>query len=250
MLLPISDHPNPRGVPWMTAALVAANVLVFALVTLPMAAQRPDPQDPLLYAYLRAIADTLPPGVALLDVARQTTLYDLFVFQFGFRPAAMSVLTLFTSMFLHGSLLHIAGNMLFLWIYGNNVEHRLGPVGFLAWYLLAGIAATAFQSAFNLGSQIPLIGASGAISGVLGFYFVWFPGHTVRMFAFLFPFFVGTLYVPARIVLAIYLLVDNLLPFLVATGAGGIAHGAHIGGFVAGLAAALVMGRRKVNSEQ
>jgi len=244
MLLPLSDHPNPRGVPWVTIALVAANVLVFALVTVPMVAQRPDPQDPLLYEYLRAIADSLPPGVPLLDVARRTTLYDLFVFEYGFRPAAMSAVTLFTSMFLHGSLMHLAGNMLFLWIYGNNVEHRLGPAGFLFWYLATGIAAAAFQTAFNLRSQIPMIGASGAISGVLGFYFIWFPRHTVRLFAFLFPFFVGTLYVPARVVLAIYLLVDNLLPFLVASGMGGVAHGAHIGGFVAGVGVALMLRRR------
>lgn len=180
----------------------------------------------------------------LLDVARRTTLYDLFVFEYGFRPAAMSAVTLFTSMFLHGSLMHLAGNMLFLWIYGNNVEHRLGPAGFLFWYLATGIAAAAFQTAFNLRSQIPMIGASGAISGVLGFYFIWFPRHTVRLFAFLFPFFVGTLYVPARVVLAIYLLVDNLLPFLVASGMGGVAHGAHIGGFVAGVGVALMLHRR------
>jgi membrane associated rhomboid family serine protease len=243
MLLPISDHPNPRGVPWMTVALIAANVVVFALVTLPMSAQRPDPQDPLLYAYLRAISDTLPPGVTLLDVARQTTLYDLFTFQFGFRPAQMSVVTLFTSMFLHGGLMHLFGNMLFLWIYGNNVEHRLGWAGFLFWYLLTGAAAAGFQAIFNLGSQVPMIGASGAISGVLGFYFIWFPHYTVRLFVFLFPFYVGTLYVPARIVLAIYLLLDNLLPFLLTPGAGGVAHGAHIGGFVAGVAAALAMRR-------
>ncbi|MCC6608070.1 MAG: rhomboid family intramembrane serine protease [Burkholderiales bacterium] len=243
MLLPISDYPNPRGMPWMTVALVAANVLVYALVTLPLSAQRPDPQDPLLYAYLHAISDTLPPGVTLLDVARQTTLYDLFTFQFGFRPAQMSVLTLFTSMFMHGSLMHVFGNMLFLWIYGNNVEHRLGWAAFLFWYLACGAAAAAFQAVFNLHSQIPMVGASGAISGVLGFYFVWFPRYTVRLFVFLFPFYIGTIHVPARIVLAIFLLLDNLLPFLLTTGMGGIAHGAHIGGFVAGVAAALAMRR-------
>jgi len=243
MFLPISDHPNPRGLPWMTIALLAANVAVFVVVTLPMSAQRPDPQDPLLYEYLRAMSESLPPGASLLELARRTTLYDLFVFEFGFRPAEMSVLTLLSSMFLHGSLLHLFGNMLFLWIYGNNVEHRLNPLGFLFWYLATGIAAAAFQTAFNLGSQIPMIGASGAISGVLGFYFIWFPHHTVRLFVVLFPFYVGTLYVPARIVLALYLVIDNLLPFVLATGMGGIAHGAHIGGFVAGVAVALVLRR-------
>ena len=96
----------------MTVALVAANVIVFLIVTNPMSAERPHPEDPLLYEYLRAISDSLPPGVPLLEVARQTTLYDLFVFEFGFRPAAMSVATLFSAMFLHAGLLHLAGNML------------------------------------------------------------------------------------------------------------------------------------------
>lgn len=241
MILPISDYPNPRGAPWMTIALIAANVLVYVLVTLPLSAQRPAPNDPLFHEYLRAIAQALPPGVSIRDIAQQTSVYDLVVFEFGFRPAAIGVVTLFTSMFLHGGLLHLAGNMLFLWIYGDNVEHRLGSLPFLVWYLLAGIAATAFQTVFNLGSQIPLVGASGAISGVLGFYFVWFPHYMVRVLVFLFPFFMGTINVPARIVLGIYLVLDNVLPFLFASGMAGIAHGAHIGGFIAGLAAAWIM---------
>jgi membrane associated rhomboid family serine protease len=191
MIIPISDHPNASGLPWMTLALIAANVAVFVFVTLPLSAQRPELNDPLLLEYLRAIRETLPRGASLREVARQTSMYDLVVFQWGFRPAEMSVPTLFTSMFLHGGLMHLLGNMLFLWIYGDNVEHRIGPVGFLFWYLATGVAATAFQTVFTLGSQIPMVGASGAISGVLGFYFVWFPGHTVRLFALLFPFYVA-----------------------------------------------------------
>ena len=245
MILPISDYPNPRGAPWMTIALIAANVAVYLLVTLPLSTQRPDFNDPLFQEYLRTIAQSLPPGVSLRQIAQQTSAYDLLVFQWGFRPGAISVVTLFTSMFLHGGLLHLAGNMLFLWIYGDNVEHRLGALPFLAWYLLAGIAATAFQTVFNLGSQIPMVGASGAISGVLGFYFIWFPHYTVRTLVFLFPFFMGTINVPARIVLGIYLVLDNVLPFLFAASDAGIAHGAHIGGFIAGLAAALAMRGRK-----
>jgi membrane associated rhomboid family serine protease len=249
MIIPISDYPNARGLPWMTLALIAANVAVFLFVTMPLSTQRPNPNDPLLLDYLRAIKESLPPGVSLREVARQTSMYDLVVFQWGFRPAEMNPVTLFTSMFLHGGLMHLVGNMLFLWIYGDNVEHRIGPFGFLFWYLATGVAAAAFQTVFTLGSQIPMVGASGAISGVLGFYFVWFPGHTVRLFAFLFPFYVGSLFVPARIVLTLYLIVDNLLPFLMGPSGSGVAHGAHIGGFIAGVAAAWALKNRTADPQ-
>jgi len=102
---------------------------------------------------------------------------------------------------------------------------------------------------FALDSKVPLVGASGAISGVLGFYFRWFPRNTVRMFVFLFPFFMNTVEIPARIVLAIYLFVDNLLPWIFSMGGGGgVAHGAHIGGFLAGLLIAWVMDAREVSA--
>jgi hypothetical protein len=138
--------------------------------------------------------------------------------------------------------------MLFLWIYGDNVEHRLGRLPFLFWYLVTGVAATLAFALFAGGSLVPLVGASGAISGVLGFYFLWFPRNTVRVFVFLFPFFMNVIAIPARIVLGIYLVVDNFLPFLFTQGAGGggVAYGAHIGGFVAGLGVAWMMGRREV----
>jgi membrane associated rhomboid family serine protease len=165
------------------------------------------------------------------------------VFKHGFRPGAPSLADLLLSMFLHGGLLHLAGNMLFLWIYGDNVEHRLGPARFVLWYLATGAAATLFHAVFFLSSDIPLVGASGAISGVLGFYFIWFPKNTVRMLFFLPPFLWHVFEIPARIVLLIYLVIDNVLPFIFA-GAGGVAHGAHIGGFIAGAGAAWVMARR------
>ena len=101
--------------------------------------------------------------------------------------------------------MHLFGNMLFLWIYGDNVEYRLGRLAFLLWYLATGVAATLFFAVFALDSTVPLVGASGAISGVLGFYFLWFPRNTVRLFVFLFPFFMNVVAVPARIVLGVYL---------------------------------------------
>jgi membrane associated rhomboid family serine protease len=245
MFLPIGDYPNPRGLHWMTLALIVANVAVYLLLTLPLSAQPANPADPRVAEYISALARQLPPGIRPGDVARSLTAYDLLVFQWGFRPAAMNVTDLFASMFLHGGFMHLFGNMLYLWIYGNNVENRLGPIGFLIAYLLTGVAATAAQTLFNLNSGIPMIGASGAISGVLGFYLRWFPHHYVKIFVFLFPFYVGPTMLPASLVLWAYLIFDNVVPFLFASAqGGGVAHGAHIGGFIAGFAVALVMGRR------
>ncbi len=251
MLFPIGDYPNPRGLHWMTLALIASNVAVYLLVTLPLAVQPVHPADPRVAEYVAALARDLPPGVSRAEFARRLTEYDLFVFQWGFRPAAMSVTDLFASMFLHGGLLHLAGNMLFLWIYGNNVEDRLGPFGFLLAYLATGVAATAFQTLFNPSSAIPMIGASGAISGVLGFYLRWFPHHQVKLFVFLFPLYVGPVLLPASVVLWAYLIFDNVVPFLVSsTAGGGVAHGAHIGGFIAGFALALALGRRPARAPE
>jgi len=135
--------------------------------------------------------------------------------------------------------MHLAGNMMFLYIFGKNVEYRLGHLRYLLVYLGCGVSATLFFSLFSLNSQIPLIGASGAIFGVLGCYFLWFPKNRVRCLIFLFPLVVTTIYLPARLLLGFYLIIDNLLPFIVVgTKGSGIAHGAHIGGFLAGLAIA------------
>ena len=247
MLLPLSDAPNPRGTPVVTWALIAVNVAVYLLVTLPLGSQPPDPADPALRAYVEMVRETLPPNVPLQAALRNLSAYDLFVFEHGFRPAAPQAGDLVSSIFLHGGFMHLFGNMLFLWIYGDNVEYRLGRLRFLLYYLLTGVAATLFFTMFALDSNVPLVGASGAISGVLGFYFRWFPRNTVRMFVFLFPFFMNTVEIPARIVLGIYLFVDNVLPWIFSIGGGGgVAHGAHIGGFVAGLLIAWAMDAREV----
>jgi membrane associated rhomboid family serine protease len=249
MILPLGDAPNPRGVPFATYLLILINVAVYLMFTLPLSYQPPDPNDPALVEYLQIIRDTLPPGAALEQALRQLSAYDLFVFRYGFRPASPSVLAMFAAMFLHAGLLHLVGNMLFLWIYGDNVEHRLGPPSFVFWYLVSGVAATLFQTMFSVGSPIPMIGASGAVSGALGFYFVWFPHNQVRLLVALFPFYMNVVHVGARLVLGVYLVADNLLPFLFAGGrqGGGVAHGAHIGGFLLGLAVAWLLDRREVN---
>ena len=249
MILPLSDAPNPGGRPYVTYALIAANILVYALVSLPLGGQPPDTGSPAFAAYVDVVREQLPPGVSLRAALAGTSAYDLYVFEHGYKPASPQAADLFYSLFLHGGFLHLFGNMLFLWIYGDNVEYRMGRLGYLLAYLATGVAATLFFSLFALDSQVPLVGASGAISGVLGFYFLWFPRNTVRMFVFLFPFFMNVVAVRARLVLGIYLLLDNVLPFLVSTGGGGgVAHGAHIGGFVAGLAGAWLLDQRGVRA--
>lgn len=242
MFLPIGDIPNPRSTPWVTYALIGINLAVFALVTIPLSLARPDLSDPLLLDYLNAL--NLHGDWPLQSLLDQVTAYDLAVFRHGFRPAQPSFPALITAMFLHAGWLHLAGNLLFLYIFGDNVEHRMGSASFLLGYLTAGIAATLFFALFVPDSQVPLIGASGAISGVLGFYFVWFPRNQVKVFVFLFPFLMTTILVSSRLVLGFYLLVDNLLPFLVSSSqGGGVAHGAHIGGFLTGMGLALAAER-------
>lgn len=237
MFFPISDSPNAPGRPVATWSLMAVNIAVYLLVTLPATLGKVNLTDPLLFEYLQVL--DLVGRVTAREVYQNFSAYDLLVFQYGFRPAESSLLTMLSSLFLHGGLMHLAGNMLFLYIFGNNVEFRLGHWRFLLTYLGCGIAATLFFAFFVPTSQVPLIGASGAISGVLGCYFLWFPRNRVRCFLFFFPFLMTSIYLPARWVLGFYLVIDNLLPFLFTAGSGtGVAHGAHIGGFLGGLAIA------------
>lgn len=248
MILPIGDHPNPRGTAPVTWALIAMNVAIYVLVNLPLDFQPADPRDPAFPEYLEVVTEAARGQVSAMQLARQTSAYDLFVFSHGFRPSEPSLADLLVCMFLHGGFLHMAGNMLFLWIYGDNVESRLGPLRYLFWYLATGVAATSFHALISPDSPFPLVGASGAISGVLGFYFVWFPKNHVRVLWFLPPFLMQVFEIPARIVLTVYLLLDNLLPFLLAGSGTGVAHGAHIGGFLAGLAVAWVTDRRAMGA--
>lgn len=247
MFLPVGDQPNPPGTPYVNYILIALNVAVYLLISLPLSTRPADPRDPRLQEYIDVVGQNLPPGVSIREVARQVSAYDLVVFSYGYRPADPSIVSLFTAMFLHGGFLHLFGNMLFLWIYGDNVEHRLGRLGYLFWYLATGVAATLFFAVLDRSSKFPMVGASGAISGVLGFYFLWFPHNLVRVWIFLFPFFMNVVALPARLVLGFFLVIDNLLPFLVSGGRGtGVAYGAHIGGFLTGLGAAWVMNQKQV----
>ena len=146
-----------------------------------------------------------------------------------------AIVTVFTSLFLHGDFLHLAFNMLFLWVFGNNIEDRLGRIRFLPFYLLCGAAAGVAQSLSDPDSPIPLIGASGAISGVLGAYLVLYP--KVGVLTIVMPFFFLPFRLPAWLWLAIYFALQFVYLGNSATAeGGGVAYLAHIGGFVAGAA--------------
>jgi membrane associated rhomboid family serine protease len=139
-------------------------------------------------------------------------------------------ITLLTSMFMHGGIMHLFGNMLFLWVFGDNIENRLGHVRYAIFYVVCGLIAAAGQIAMDMGSIIPMLGASGAISGVLGGYLLLYPKRRVR--AILFNFLTD---VPAYVALGSWIVYQIILGYLTPAGTGGVAYAAHIGGFIAGL---------------
>ncbi len=153
--------------------------------------------------------------------------------------------TIFTSMFMHGGFLHLGGNMLYLWIFGDNIEDSMGHVRYAVFYLLCGTAAALAQGFVDPSSEIPMVGASGAISGVLGAYILLHPGATVRVFIFL-AFFVTVAHVPAWIVLGVWALMQLVSASNVSAADPGVAFFAHIGGFVAGLVLIPLFKRRWV----
>lgn len=235
MFLPIGDSPNPeKFTPYVTWGLIAINVAVFVLINIPLSGQPLDPTHPLLADYARMLMSQGIPATHIRAVLAHTSAAEMMLFEFGYKPGAPHLINLFTSIFLHAGFMHLAGNMLFLFIYGDNVEHQMGRVRYILMYLVTGALAT-LSFAFLAGSSMaPLVGASGAISGVLGCYFLMFPRNVVKIFVLLFPIFMNVVRVPARLVLGLYVLLDNLLPIILGSGTN-VAHGAHLGGFFAGL---------------
>jgi membrane associated rhomboid family serine protease len=169
----------------------------------------------------------------------------------GLEPLAQApwFVTLFTSMFMHGGILHILGNMLFLWVFGNNIEDRLGRLKFAAFYLAAGLVAVYSQAALDVESTVPTIGASGAVAGVLGAYALLHPKARVLTLLII-VFFVTLVEIPALILLAIWFVLQ-FVPALgqvagpEAGGGEGIAYFAHVGGFIFGLATIKLLARRR-----
>jgi membrane associated rhomboid family serine protease len=199
------DNSQRRTFPYVTTALVVLNVLVF-----------------------------------LLELSQG----EKFITDWAFIPARFSdepgadAVTIFTAMFMHGGWMHLIGNMLFLWIFGDNVEDRIGHVKFLIFYLLAGLAATFAQYYVSSNSAIPNVGASGAIAGVLGAYLLMFPNSRVNVLLGR-----NIVAMPAFAVLGLWILfqiISGVANSNQSADVGGIAYMAHIGGFVAGLAMALV----------
>ena len=204
MLFPYKDD-NPRIlVPYVTYCIIGINALIFVLQF----------------------------NLGISDPSAEKA----FIYRFGFIPADFSLITIFTSMFLHGGISHIVGNMWFLWVFGDNVEGVLGHIKYAIFYLMCGLAATISQLLINPNSTIPMVGASGAIAGVLGMYMIRFPHARVHVFAFIIIFFT-TFRVPAMFVLGFWFFnqLTNGFGSLGFDTTGGVAWFAHIGGFIAGV---------------
>lgn len=155
-------------------------------------------------------------------------------------------LSVFTSMFMHSGWMHLIGNMLYLWIFGDNVEDAMGRGRFIVFYLLCGIAAVVAQALPNPDSVIPMIGASGAISGVLGAYLLLYP-HARVLVAIPFGFYIHTMRVPAGLVLVLWFVIQLFSSIAAGNQQGGVAFGAHIGGFLAGMALIPLFKRRDIS---
>jgi len=225
-VIPIKDYAGPRRrLPWITWGLIAVNVVVFLYqVSLGADAQA------FIFAY-----SVVP--VALTHGIPQTSLPDVPA-HFPFHTPSPVYLTLITAMFLHAGWLHIGGNMLFLYIFGDNVEDRMGHIPYLLFYLFCGVVAGITQVAVDPGSSIPSLGASGAIAGVLAAYLVLFPLARVRTIIFI-VFFFTIVTLPAFVLIGIWFLLQFLAGVAalsnVQQGMGGVAYFAHVGGFVTGL---------------
>ncbi len=231
MLFPISDDDRHlTTTAYVTYALIALNVVVFFFL-------QQGGANHAFTAGFSVIPFEIMKGVDLVDLIAIPTQGQPVSIQHYLGPTPI-YLTLLTSMFMHGGFMHLAGNMLYLWIFGDNIEHRFGPVTFLGFYLVAGLAASATQIALDPQSVIPTLGASGAISGVLGAYLVLFPRNKVTAIFF---FYVVT--IPAFLALGAWIGMQVLegIGSLGGGQVGGVAYGAHIGGFVAGALLALVI---------
>ncbi len=204
-MFPIRDHNPSQKVPYVTYALILANVAIFLA------------------------------GTVLLQTDRQIGQY---YYDYALIPARLSAgenqLALLTSIFMHGGVLHLGGNMLFLYIFGDNMEEEFGHGGFVLFYLLSGLGASLAQYVAEPYSTIPMIGASGAIAGVMGGYLLMFPRARVDVLLF-FIVFIRIIPIPAWLVLGLWLGLQVFSGFGLDTSQGGVAYWAHAGGFILGV---------------
>jgi len=212
-MIPIRDEIRTKRIPYVNYALIAINIIVFMTMFV-------NPQK----------AEAIVMEHALIP-AEVTQNFSLGVIK-----------NFFTAMFMHAGWLHLVSNMLYLWIFGDNIEDRLGHLGYLLFYLGAGVFASILHVVFNVNSVVPTLGASGAIAGVLGAYLVFYPSS--RVYTFIpFGFFMRLRPLPAVLVLGLWFVTQFFsgLGSMVSTAQGGVAYWAHIGGFVFGLLIALFL---------
>lgn len=227
MIFPIGDDNSDRTTtPIVNYVLIAINVLVFALF------QGLGSNEKFTYAYATVPQEIVTGRDIDRPVVVQNPVTQEVEGQIDLQPTPISVyITLLTSMFMHGSLIHLFGNMLYLWIFGDNLEHTLGHVRYLVFYLLCGVIASLAHVFMNMDSFIPSLGASGAISGVLGGYILLHPKRRVRVIMLRM-----LTEVPAYVAIGLWFLFQVLEGwFNRGASGGGVAYAAHIGGFIAGL---------------
>jgi hypothetical protein len=226
-MFPIRDDQPSFSTPYVNYFIIALNVLVYVFAEIPTEAQGARAFNGLIFQF-----GLIPHDFTL--ALRGTAQY----------PLAANLLTVLTSMFLHGGFFHVLGNMWFLWIFGDNVEDRVGHFGYLIFYLICGIAAALTYIALTPSSPVPLVGASGAIAGVMGAYLILYPRARVLTWVF----FIFFLWLPAWIWLGVWFLGQFFDTVLIAAGTvhqnGGVAFAAHVGGFLTGLILIKVFPRR------
>ena len=211
-MIPFKDNVPTRIKPVVTLGLILVNCAVFLF-------QQSLPRD--LYVETFYLFGAIPARVLHLDSWSSTSIYN---------PG----LSLVTSMFMHGGWLHLAGNMLYLWIFGNNVEDSMGHLRFIIFYLLCGLVAASAQVFSDPESTVPMIGASGAVSGVLGAYLILHPFARVHTLIILIIF-IQIIELPAILVLSVWFMLQIMNSLAAPAGAAGVAWYAHIGGFLVGL---------------
>ena len=260
-MIPVGDSNRTHSTPWVTRLIILANIVLFIyMVTLPS-----DPDVVGRNSQGEELAEVFDDIPGCYGLETFDTEADRFICEYAFQPQEffdtasgesdlegnerwLALFAIISSMFLHGGWLHIIGNMLFLWVFGDNIEDRLGHAVYFIFYLLAGVVASLIQGFIDPESVVPVLGASGAVAGVLGAYLLWFPRATIRV---VIPFFILIfipLPIPAWIMIGVWFVQNLLAGYATIADAAapgqGVAWFAHIGGFLFGMLIAAFAGRR------
>ncbi|HWC27126.1 MAG TPA: rhomboid family intramembrane serine protease [Solirubrobacteraceae bacterium] len=235
-MFPLKDNIPTERTPFVTIALIAINVIVYFVLQKGGIFEGPD--DAIVVDYGAIPYEITHPGSQCGMAGREVVCEGQPGVQGSAPEQPPTIVTVFSSMFMHGGILHLGGNMLFLWIFGNNVEDSMGPVKFIVFYLLGGIAALLAQTLIEPDAAIPTIGASGAVAAVLGGYILLYPRARVITVIFI-VFFFTILELPAMLILGFWFVQQVAFGYFdlahPTAGGGGVAYFAHIGGFVLGL---------------